>query len=88
MGMVLSLLAGCGGQNKAGADSGQPAQDNKGSGKTASGDNGDGYTGISAIEACEWAADKYPDAKLIRYTDWNFMQTVRWPKRLMILYPG
>ena len=44
MGMVLSLLAGCGGQNKAGADSGQPAQDNKGSGKTASGDNGDGYT--------------------------------------------
>ena len=69
MGMVLSLLAGCGGQNKAGADSGQPAQDNKGSGKTASGDNGDGYTGISAIEACEWAADKYPDAKVIRYTN-------------------
>ena len=27
------------------------------------------YSGINAFEACEWAADKYPDAKVIRYTN-------------------
>lgn len=27
------------------------------------------YSGENAFEACEWAADKYPDAKVVRYTN-------------------
>ena len=36
---------------------------------TANADQGDVYSGINAFEACEWAADKYPDATVVRYTN-------------------
>lgn len=69
VGMIVILLAGCGGGSKAGADGGNTPQDSKSARQEAGGGSGDVYTGISAIEACDWAADKYPDAKVIRYTN-------------------
>lgn len=68
--LAMASFTGCGGNGKDNTTAAAGGNETTAAGdKNTAAADGDVYSGDNAFEACEWAADKYPDAKVIRYTN-------------------
>ncbi|MCD8250200.1 MAG: TRAP transporter substrate-binding protein [Lachnospiraceae bacterium] len=73
--MAGSLMAGCGSSSSSSSSSSSDSTETEASDTAeessdeAEATDDDIYTGIDALEACDWAAEKYPDATVVRYTN-------------------